>query len=58
MEHRFQVRNARFSVNGKFSEFVSYKAEIDLSDEGITKMLDAYLKIQTKDWYRFTLPTK
>jgi hypothetical protein len=41
--YRFQVRNARFSVNGNFSPIVYYKAQIDLSDEGVTKMLDAYL---------------
>ncbi|MBS4013311.1 MAG: porin [Bacteroidetes bacterium] len=54
-EHRFQIRNARFSVNGNFSKITSYKAEIDLSDEGVTKMLDAYLKFQPKSWYRFTI---
>lgn len=54
-EHRFQVRNARFSVNGAFSQIASYKAEIDLSDEGVTKMLDAYVKIQPKKWWSLTM---
>ncbi len=54
-EHRFQIRNARFSINGNFSELVSYKAEIDLSDEGETKMLDAYLRFQPQEWFRFTI---
>ncbi len=54
-EHRFQVRNARFSLNGKFSAITSYKAEIDLSDEGVTKMLDAYIKIQPKKWWSLTI---
>jgi hypothetical protein len=45
-EHRFQVRNARFSVNGNLSKITSYKAEIDLSDEGVTKMLDAFIRIK------------
>lgn len=54
-EQRFQVRNARFSVNGNFSKMVSYKAEIDLSDEGETKMLDAYLRFQPQEWFRFTI---
>lgn len=54
-EQRFQVRNARFSVNGNFSKLVSYKAEIDLSDEGETKMLDAYLRFQPLEWFRFTV---
>lgn len=53
--HRFQVRNARFSVNGNFSPLVSYKAEIDLSDEGVTKMLDAYVRLKPTDWFRFTI---
>lgn len=53
--HRFQVRNARFSINGKFSPIISYKSEIDLSDEGVTKMLDAYVRLQPTDWFCFTL---
>lgn len=41
-ESRFEVRNARVSVEGKLPYSASYKAEIDLSDEGTIKMLDAY----------------
>jgi hypothetical protein len=41
---RFEVRNARFSVGGYVSKVFNYKAEIDLSDEGVTKMLDAYVR--------------
>lgn len=41
-ESRFEVRNARFSVSGNVHPIVAYKAEIDLSDEGSIKMLDAY----------------
>ncbi len=41
---RFQVRNARFGATGKINNFMSYKIEIDLSDEGRIKMLDAYVK--------------
>ena len=38
---RFQVRNARVSVDGKVvPDRVAYKAEIDLSDEGVIKMLE------------------
>lgn len=44
-EGRFEVRNARISVTGKVIDAVSYKAEIDLSDEGKIKMLDAYTKV-------------
>lgn len=42
---RFQVRNARFSLTGNVHQMVAYKAEIDLSDKGVTKMLDAYVKV-------------
>lgn len=41
---RFEVRNARFSLSGNVARAVSYKAEIDLSDEGQIKMLDAYAR--------------
>lgn len=42
---RFQVRNARFSLSGNVTPVVGYKAEIDLSDEGQIKMLDAYVRL-------------
>lgn len=41
---RFEVRNARFGVRGSINNYMSYKIEIDLSDEGKMKMLDAYVK--------------
>lgn len=41
---RFEVRNARFGAKGKINNFMSYKVEIDLSDEGKMKMLDAYVR--------------
>ena len=44
-ESRFEVRNARFSVSGNVHPIVAYKAEIDLSDEGSIKMLDAYARV-------------
>ena len=40
-EGRFEVRTARVSVSGNVTKEVSYKAEIDLCDEGKIKMLDA-----------------
>lgn len=43
--HRFQVRTARVSVTGNVTPIVSYKAEIDLCDEGEIKMLDAYARV-------------
>lgn len=42
---RFQVRNARFSLTGNVHPIVAYKAEIDLSDKGKIKMLDAYVRV-------------
>ena len=41
-ETRFEVRTARVALDGKITPRVEYKAEIDLSDEGQIKMLDAY----------------
>ena len=41
----FEVRNARVSVTGNVLPSVAYKAEIDLSDEGQIKMLDAYARL-------------
>ena len=40
-ESRFEVRTARIALEGKVTPIVDYKAEIDLSDEGQIKMLDA-----------------
>lgn len=48
-QSRFQVRNARFSVSGSVTRMVDYKAEIDLSDEGAIKMLDAYGRLNLLD---------
>ena len=45
---RFEVRNARVSITGNV-----YKAEIDLSDEGAIKMLDAYARLFP--WKDFTI---
>lgn len=52
---RFQVRNARVSLEGKVAKAVEYKAEIDLSDEGQIKMLDAYTKIKLVRGFDFTI---
>ena len=45
-EGRFEVRNARINITGKVTPIVSYKAEIDLCDEGAIKMLDAYTRLK------------
>ncbi len=52
---RFEVRNARFSLTGKVSPIVAYKAEIDLSDEGSIKMLDAYTRLTPINNFDFTI---
>ena len=52
---RFQVRNARFSISGHVHPFVGYKAEIDLSDEGNIKMLDAYTSVQATNSVNLTI---
>lgn len=52
---RFEVRNARLSVEGKVAPIVSYKAEVDLCDEGEIKMLDAYARITPIKGLKFTI---
>jgi hypothetical protein len=51
---RFEVRNARFGVRGKVNQYFSYRAQLDLSDEGVIKMLDAYVRftpVKNLDFY-------
>ena len=40
---RFEVRNARVSLENNDNAPIGYRAEIDLSDEGKIKMLDTYV---------------
>lgn len=54
-EGRFEVRNARISVAGNVAKAVEYKAEIDLSEEGQIKMLDAFTKIKPATGLDFTI---
>ena len=54
-EGRFEVRNARISVDGQLSPLISYKAEIDLCDEGSIKMLDAYTRLKPVQGLQFTI---
>lgn len=44
-ENRFEVRTARIALDGKVVPLVEYRAEVDLSDEGNIRMLDAYAGI-------------
>ncbi len=52
---RFMVRNARVGVSGELLPVVSYKAEIDLCDEGQIKMLDAYMRLRLLKGLDFTI---
>lgn len=52
---RFEVRNARVAIAGAVLPYVGYKAEIDLSDEGVIKMLDAYVRLAPVDDWSLTL---
>ena len=54
-EGRFQVRTARVSVSGSVLPEVDYKAEIDLCDEGVIKMLDAYTRLKPWRSFQFTI---
>ena len=54
-EGRFEVRTARINVSGNVTPEVSYKAEIDLCDEGKIKMLDAYTRIKPWSTLQFTI---
>ena len=52
---RFEVRNCRLAVTGRVVPMVGYKAEIDLSDEGTLRMLDAYVKLTPLKRLDFTI---
>ena len=52
---RLEVRNARISITGNVLPIVAYKAEIDLSDEGSIKMLDAYARVFPVKDLNFTI---
>ena len=51
---RFEVRNARFGAKGDINKYFGYRVEVDLTDEGKIKMLDAFIKvtpIENLDFY-------
>jgi len=54
-ENRFEVRTARISVDGNVTPYLSYKAEVDLCDEGKIKMLDAYARLKMLRKWQFTI---
>ena len=45
-EGRFQVRNARLSIEGKVAPIIDYKFQTDLCDRGKMKILDAWASIE------------
>ncbi len=45
-EQHFQVKNARFSVQGNISQPISYFVQLDLCDQGAMKILDAYGRME------------
>ncbi len=42
-DHRFNVRNSRFGVQGNVSRSMRYRAQIELSSEGKLDVLDSYI---------------
>jgi hypothetical protein len=52
---RFDVRNARFGMKNTIGKYFGYKFEIDFSDEGKIKMLDAFVSIIPVKNLSFTL---
>ncbi len=52
---RFEVRNARLGIEDRIVPAVGYKAEIDLSDEGNIRMLDAYVLVRPQKALKLTL---
>ena len=57
-ESHFEVRNARFSVSAMYIRLLPI-SEIDLSDEGSIKMLDAYARVfrQRPEFYDWSMRT-
>ena len=54
-QSRFEVRSARVSVEGNLPLHASYKAELNLSDEGKIKLLDAYARLNPYKKLNITL---
>lgn len=52
---RFEVRNARLSVDGNLPLRSSYKVEVDLCDESAIKMKDAWVRVSPLKNFRATV---
>ena len=46
-EYRFNVRNSRFGVRGNVSRNMSYRLQVDFSNEGKVSILDSYVAYKT-----------
>lgn len=53
--NRFEVRNARLSADGNLPFRSSYKLEVDLCDESVIKMKDAWVRVNPVSTLRITL---
>ena len=51
---RFEVRNARLSVDGTLKQVAAYKLEVDLCDESAIKMKDAWVRLNPWKTFRAT----
>lgn len=51
---RFEVRNARLSVDGNMKHTSAYKLEVDLCDESAIKMKDAWVRLMPWKSFRAT----
>ena len=52
---RFEVRNARLSAEGNLPQRSSYKMEVDLCDESLIKMKDAWVRLNPWKTLRVTI---
>ncbi len=52
---RFEMRNARLSASGKLAGRSEYKLEVDLCDESVIKMKDAWVSINPWKTLRLTV---
>lgn len=50
-DQRFQMRNARFTIDGRISPAIDYFVQTDLCDRGKMKILDAWARLEpTAGW--------
>ena len=52
---RFEVRNARMSISGNLPLRSAYKLEVDLCDESVIKMKDAWVRLNPVSSLRITI---